>query len=116
DLAAEAGVVAVIEDGVLPLPGCCEAARRTLGCRSGVGAVAVKLFSRDGSLEAAGTTVFADGSWAGIGAGTHEVVAPWHDYVREVAGGLGLVFFDAGALSKIGGAELAAMDHPVAWT
>jgi hypothetical protein len=117
ELAGDAHVVALIEDGVVPLPGCCEAARATLADRDGVGAVAVKLFGPDGSLEAAGATVFADGSWEGISAGSHQVVAPWHEYVREVSGGLGLLFFDAAALAKVGeDPTLASIEHPVAWT
>jgi hypothetical protein len=75
----------------------------------------VKLFRADGALDGAGGIVFADGSWAGVAAGSHQVVAPWHEYVREAPGGLGLVFFDAGALAKVEG-SVAPEAHPIAWT
>jgi hypothetical protein len=101
DAAGGAEMVAVIEDGVLPLPGCFTAARAALGARDRCGAVAVKLFAADGSLEAAGATVFADGSHAPVATGSHDVAAPWHDYVRGSCWGPGLMFFSAAAVDKL---------------
>jgi hypothetical protein len=95
-------VIAVLEVGVLPLPGCCDAARAILASDDRVGAVAPKLLAADGSIEAAGTAVFADGSWAGVAAGSHEVVASWHEFVRETCGGAGLLFISPAALEKLG--------------
>jgi hypothetical protein len=101
DAAGDAEVVAVVEDGVLPLPGCFTAARTAMAGGDRVGAVAVKLFAADGSLEAAGATIFADGSRAAVAAGSHDVAAPWHDYVRETCWGPGLMFLGAPAIDKI---------------
>jgi hypothetical protein len=101
DVAGDAEMVAVIEDGVLPLPGCFTAARAAMAGSDRVGAVAVKLFAAAGSLEAAGATVFADGSHAPVATGSHDVAAPWHDYVRETCWGPGLMFFGAAAVDKI---------------
>ena len=88
---AGADLVAIAEQGVLPLPGGLEAAAATLQNDQSAAAVAVKLMDADGLLEAAGVTVFADGSLAGIGAGSAAVSAPWHEYLRPVCGGRGLL-------------------------
>jgi hypothetical protein len=88
---ADSEVVVLAERGVLPLPGCIEAAVALLTSSAEVGAVAVKLLAADGSLESAGTTVFADGSVEGVAAGFREVAAPWHEYVRPVCAGTGLL-------------------------
>jgi hypothetical protein len=116
DLASGAEVVALVEDGVLPLPGCMDAVRASLGADERAGAVAPKLLAADGSIEAAGTIVFADGSWAGIGAGSHEVAAPWHEYLREACGGAGLIFITAAALGELsaGDSELSG-SNPTGW-
>jgi hypothetical protein len=87
----EADVVVLAEPGVLPLPGCIEAAAATVTSDERVGAAAVKLLAADGSLEAAGSIVFADGSVEGVAAGCHEVAAPWHEYVRPVCAATGLL-------------------------
>jgi hypothetical protein len=98
--AAGSEVVALAEDGVLPLPGCIEVAAATLQQHEGIAAVAVKLLDSDGLLEGAGTMVFADGSAEGIGAGTAEVSAPWHEYVRPVCAGNGLLVAWGSALRE----------------
>jgi hypothetical protein len=67
--------------------------------------VAVKLFAADGSLEAAGGAVFADGSMEGIARGAPPA-APWHEYVRPVAAAVGLV-----VLRPAAARELALADH-----
>jgi hypothetical protein len=112
DLAGGADVIAVVEPGVLPLPGCAAAARSALA--AGAGAVAVKLLDARGRLDAAGATVFADGSWAGIAAGLpqHE---PWHEYVREVCGGSGLLYLDAAVVISLDAALVAHDPHPMVW-
>jgi hypothetical protein len=97
----EAEVVALVDEGVLPLPGCFLAARTALRREEGVSAVAVKLLSGEGSLEAAGVTVFAEGSYAGVAAGSFDVAAPWHEYVRETCWGPGLMLFRGSALREI---------------
>jgi hypothetical protein len=89
--AGEHEFAVVIEPGVVPLPGCLDAAIGTLARRPATGAVGVKLFAADGSLEAAGTSVFADGSFAGIAGGSAKVAAPWHDYVRPVHAATGVL-------------------------
>jgi hypothetical protein len=101
EAAEGAEVIAIAEQGVMPLPGCCRAAVSALAQGAGTGAVATKTLAADGSLEAAGTAVFSDGSWAGIGAGSYKVVAPWHEYVRETCGGTGLLFVAADALGEL---------------
>jgi hypothetical protein len=88
---ADTEVVLLAERGVLPLPGCIEAAAAVLTSSPQVGAVAVKLLAADGTLDAAGTTVFADGSVEGVAAGFRELAAPWHEYVRPVCAGSGLL-------------------------
>jgi len=87
----EADVAVLAEPGVLPLPGCIEAAAATVTSDEKVGAAAVKLLAADGSLEAAGSIVFADGSVEGVAAGCREVAAPWHEYVRPVCAATGLL-------------------------
>jgi hypothetical protein len=96
----ELDAVAVIDEGVLPLPDCFQAAWPVLGDER-VGAVAVKLLSRDGSIEAAGELVFADGSCGGIAEGSHDVAAPWHEHVRAVCGSRGMTLYSGPALSKL---------------
>jgi Sulfotransferase family len=100
EAAEGAEAIVIAEQGVLPLPGCCRAARSVLA-QERVGAVAIKTLAADGSLEAAGTAVFADGSWAGIGAGSHKVVGPWHEYLREACGGTGLLFVASDAVDEL---------------
>jgi hypothetical protein len=80
--------------------------------------VAVKLIAADGALEAAGETIFADGSSAGIAGGAARLGEPWHEFVRDVSGGRGLLYVSASALSKVGSREvsgLAAEMHPMVW-
>jgi hypothetical protein len=89
--AADTELVVLAEPGVLPLPGCIDAAVAALRSDERVGGVAVKLLAPSGSLEAAGSMVFADGSVDGVGAGSSEVTAPWHEYVRPVCAGTGLL-------------------------
>jgi hypothetical protein len=90
-LEAETEVVVLAERGILPLPGCIESASAAVVSGEEVGAAAVKLLAADGSLEAAGSTVFADGSIEGVAAGCREVAAPWHEYVRPVCAAEGLL-------------------------
>jgi hypothetical protein len=86
----EQSAIVLAEPGVVPLPGCIEAAERFLAANPQVGGVAVKLFDADGKLEAAGAAAFADGSVHAI-AGGAPVSAPWHEYVRAVPAVVGLV-------------------------
>ena len=102
EVAGGADVVAFVEEGVLPLPGCIHAVRTTLARFDRVAAVATKVLAADGALEGAGGMVFSDGTYAGVAAGSPDVVAPWHEYVREVSAGLGLLFVTAAALDKVG--------------
>jgi hypothetical protein len=88
---AEAEVSVLAERGVLPLPGCIEAAAAALTSGEQVGGAAMKLLAADGSLEAAGRIVFADGSVKGIGSGNAETAEPWHEYVHPVCAGAGLL-------------------------
>jgi hypothetical protein len=99
-----AATVVLAERGVLPLPGCIEAAERLLAHDQRVGGVAVKLFAADGSLAAAGGAAFADGSVSGIAEGA-PVVEAWHEYVRPVAAAVGLVVLRSAAARQIVSAE-----------
>jgi hypothetical protein len=105
-LAAEAapgaGVVVLAERGVLPLPGCIEALCATLRSSERVGGVTAKLHAADGSLAAAGATVFSDGSVARIAAGCHDATAPWHEYVRPVCAASGLLALRPGLATETG--------------
>jgi Sulfotransferase family len=116
DVADGAALVAIVEEGVLPLPGCFDAARATLGRDDRADAVAAKLLASDGAIEAAGTIVFSDGSWTGIAAGSHEIVAPWHEYVRESCGTAGLVFLTAAAVEALAaGGKGPDVGSPTSW-
>jgi hypothetical protein len=88
---ADVNVVLVAERGVLPLPGCIEASSALLASDDRIGGVAAKLLGADGSLEAAGSMVFADGSVENINASCSEMAAPWHEYVRPVCTTTGLL-------------------------
>ena len=101
--AAGSGIVAIAERGVLPLPGCVEVVASVLRHDDGVGGVAVKVLDADGLLESAGTTVFADGSAEGIGSGSIDVSASWHEYVRPVCAATGLLVARSEVLREISG-------------
>lgn len=98
---SESETVAIAEQGVLPLPGCLDAAAALLYRHDDVAAVAVKVLDAEGLLEGAGTTVFADGSAEGIGAGSIEVSAPWHEWVRPVCAATGMLVARSEALREI---------------
>jgi hypothetical protein len=83
-------VVVVVEPGVLPLPGAIEAAALLAAARP-ASAVAGKILTAEGRIEAAGGTVFFDRSVALIAEASPDVRAPWHDYVRPVCWAPGLV-------------------------
>ncbi len=83
-------VVVVVEPGVLPLPGAIEAAALLVAARP-ASAVAGKVLTPDGRIEAAGGMVFFDRSVALIAEASPDVRAPWHDYVRPVCWAPGLV-------------------------
>jgi hypothetical protein len=105
--------VVVAERGVLPLPGCIEAAERLLAANERLGGVAVKLFDANGELEAAGGAAFADGSVEPIAKGAPPS-APWHEYVRPVPTAVGLMVLRSAAARQCapdrGGAfDLAAL-------
>jgi hypothetical protein len=97
----------VAERGVAPLPGCIEAAESLLTGNQQIGGVAVKLFTADGSLEAAGGAAFADGSIEAIAEGA-PASAPWHEYVRPVAAAVGLVVLRSAAARQCLAAESAS--------
>jgi hypothetical protein len=83
-------VVVVVEPGVLPLPGAIEAAALLAAARP-ASAIAGKVLTPDGRIEAAGGIVFFDRSVALIAEASTEVRAPWHDFVRPVCWAPGLV-------------------------
>ncbi len=83
-------VILVVEPFVLPLPGTIERAVRVVAGKAD-GAHAGKVLRADGRLEAAGGTVFSDRSSALIGNASDGVRAPWHEYVRPVCWGPGIV-------------------------
>ncbi len=76
-------VVVVVEPGVVPLPGAIEAAAELAAAWPDT-AIAGKVLRADGRLDSAGGTVFFDRSVAPVAAGTADVTAPWHDYLRPV--------------------------------
>jgi hypothetical protein len=96
-----ADAVALVDDGVLPLPSCLSSALRLLLSSDVTGGVAVKLLGPSGALDGAGAMVFADGSVMGVGDGSFDVDAPWHQYVRETCWGLGLMLFRADAVRDL---------------
>jgi hypothetical protein len=84
------GVLVAVDVGVLPLRGTLAlAAARAAAAPDR--AVAGKVLRADGRLESAGGTVFSDRSVGLIANGSAEVRAPWHEYVRPVCWGPGLV-------------------------
>jgi hypothetical protein len=101
DAVVDADIVALIDEGVLPLPSSLSESRAALSKDEGIGGVAVKLLDGYGSLEAAGTTLFADGSFAGVGSGSFDVAAPWHEYVRETCWGPGLMVYRVDAVKDV---------------
>lgn len=82
--------VIVVEPGMVPLPGSIEALTAAVTANPDRLAVA-KVIGPDGRLVSAGGTVFADGETSGIAAGSLEVRAPWHEFVRPVCWGRGMV-------------------------
>jgi hypothetical protein len=102
-LVQDGGLLSLVETGVLPLPGCCDAVRATFARDPQVGAAAVKLLTAHGTLEAAGTVVFEDGSEAAIARGSTSLAAAEHEYLRDVCGGAGLTFFSAAAVAALPG-------------
>lgn len=103
-LETESPIVVLAERGVLPLPGCIEAAERLLAQEERLGGVAVKLFAAGGRLEAAGGAAFADGSVEGI-AGGAAAAASWHEYVRPVDAAVGLVVLRSAAARQSAAAD-----------
>ena len=101
DVVEHAETVVLIDEGVLPLPSCLSTARALLSGEQGIGGVAVKILDAHGSLEAAGTTLFADGSFAGVGSGSYDVAAPWHEYLRGTCWGAGLMVYKVDAVKEV---------------
>jgi hypothetical protein len=90
DALADHDVVVAVEPHVLPLPGAIRAAAAAAAADPAA-AVAGKVLQPDGTLEAAGGTVFFDRSVGLIAGSAVDVRAPWHDYVRPVCWAPGLV-------------------------
>jgi hypothetical protein len=90
DALADHDVVVAVEPHVLPLPGAIRAAAAAAAADPAA-AVAGKVLRPDGTLEAAGGTVFFDRSVGLIAGSAADVRAPWHDYVRPVCWAPGLV-------------------------
>lgn len=102
-VAGHAELVAFLDPGAVPLPGALAAARRTFERDDRCGAVAVKLFGRQGDLAAAGVTVFRDGTWAGVAAGSFDPCSPWHERVRPTSAGVGMLVVRRAALADVAG-------------
>ncbi len=113
DVLERAAMVAFVDDDVLPLPSCLSAARAVLSSDDGIGGVAIKILGANGSLEAAGTTLFADGSYAGVGSGSFDVAAAWHEYVRETCWGPGLMLYRVDAVKEMVQAGLSPSAQPL---
>jgi hypothetical protein len=87
---ADHDVVVALEPHVLPLPGSIRTAAAAAAADAAA-AVAGKILRANGTLEAAGGTVFFDRSVALIAESSADVRAPWHEYVRPVCWAPGLV-------------------------
>jgi hypothetical protein len=98
-------VVVVVEPHVLPLPGTIEAAA-LLAAANPDSAIAGKVLRADGALEAVGGTVFFDRSVGLIAAGSPDVRAPWHEYVRAVCWAPGLVAAATSLWTGVAGPEV----------
>jgi hypothetical protein len=103
-------VVLVVEPNALPLPGTIEAAA-ALAAANPRAAVAGKVLRADGTIEAAGGTVFFDRSVGLIAAASPDVRAPWHEYVRPVCWAPGLVAAAAALWAAVPG-PLALTGRP----
>ena len=86
----EHDVVVLVEPGTLPLPGALRTAA-ALADGHPDEAIVGRVLRADGTLEAAGATVFFDRSVALVAAGSTHVRAPWHEYVRPVCWAPGLI-------------------------
>jgi hypothetical protein len=95
-------VVVAVEPHVLPLPGTIESAGAAAAADPG-SAVTGKVLRGDGRLESAGGIVFSNRSVALIAGSSAHVRAPWHDYVRHVCWGPGLVAAAAPLWSQVPG-------------
>ncbi len=95
-------VIVVVEPNVLPLPGAIEAAIALAAADPGA-AVAGKVLRADGTLEAAGGTVFFDRSVGLIAHASPDVRAPWHEFVRPVCWAPGLVAASGALWSRVPG-------------
>ncbi|MDW3220224.1 MAG: sulfotransferase [Acidimicrobiales bacterium] len=101
-----ADVVVLVDPGVIVMPGALDALVSAVTTNPAQAAVP-KVLGSDGRVVAAGGFVFADGSAAGIAAGSLDVRAPWHEFVRPVCWGAGMLAvaadrFDAAAWSAAG--------------
>lgn len=106
---ASGDIVVVLERGVVPLPG----SIAVLAAAAQADAVTVaKVLDPHGRVESAGGMIFADSSGAGIAAGTFEVRAPWHEYVRPAAWGAGML---AARSELVADLDLAAGDGLAEW-
>ena len=83
-------VLILLEPDVLPFPGALEAAA-ALAAVSPTAAVTGKVLDGEGRIESAGGIVFADRSVGLIAARSLDVRAPWHEYLRPVCWGEGLL-------------------------
>ncbi len=83
-------VVVVVEPFVLPLPGAIQQVAALVASEPET-AHAAKVLRADGSIEAAGGTVFSDRSVASIARGSADVRAAWHEYSRMVCWAPGMV-------------------------
>jgi hypothetical protein len=93
-------VVVLLEGGVLPVPGAIQAAARAVAAQP-TEAVSGKVIDATGRMESAGGTVFADRSVGLVGHGTHEVSAPWLDFVRPVCWAPGVMALSAELCSEV---------------
>ncbi len=107
----DAEIVVVVEPGTVPLPGAIDALVTATRHRPDSVTVA-KVIDDHGQVEAAGGIVFADGSVAGIAAGTVDVRAPWHEFDRPTCWGSGLFGATAATWRDLPGLDAA---DPVAW-
>lgn len=85
-----ADVVVLVDPGVIVMPGALDALVSAVTTTPSHAAVP-KVLGSDGRIVAAGGFVFADGSAAGIAAGSLDVRAPWHEFVRPVCWGAGML-------------------------
>ena len=97
---SDAEVVVFLDANVLPLPGSIAIAAAWAQGHPG-DAMVGKALDAKGRIEAAGGMVFSDSSVAGTAAGTFDVRAPWHEFVRPTCWGDAMIAVSRSLLATL---------------